>query len=883
MFTCFSNDVSELNKTVKKLCETNDKLKVETQQDLRKLKSSIFLTTEGVKANSVRIQEYNDILRRSEPVHTATAQGLRGELQYLTRSLVKTRESDADVDFKCEKFLETMDQYVETLRNAQTLPTDLGNQISNCVHQFHTELRMLEIQEESRKLQNEILHSMKDRVSELQSWEATLGGSAQMISQQLQMLSSSLDYFAKEGQTLSSCQSFLKRLHYNTINSRKRTIENAHSLTFEWIFTEPDKDVETFQQHHRFVHWLRGETKPFWIQGKAGSGKSTLMKFIVGHPETLRHLQFWAGDKELVVASFYFWNAGTLLQKSQEGLLRSLLFEIFRKCPELVLPVREKLKLFDEIEDLESPWSFDELLAMYKTILEKNIRRRFCFFIDGLDEFQGASNGHRDLIKTLRDLDGSIDIKLCLSSRPWMVFEDEFGEEAMWYLKLQNLTKDDMRQVVSDKFRAHPHFIKLQKSKTPDPEIKQYHEVMAQVVNRSQGVFLWVHLVLRNLLDGLTFGDSMQTLQARLEAFPEDLDSFFQHMLDSIPKIYLPRAARMFKIALSAEKPLFLLFYSLLQELEEHDVITIDQPIYGMPSSEVERRKHRMRRILDGRSRGLLEVASDDEGVPVYLQDKVDFLHRTVRDFLKESGTPFLRDENDCAEVDVSLLSCKAALAMMRRVPTGAKEPMRIWGPLFELFFFFCNKASQQPGTLDALRDLLTRVEDTFEWIIQFRCLPTTITSQYLLSYACQYQVRFYIEWKLSQTWYPSVLLRHPECPALDFALSGARPSAETVRLLLRYGADPNQPFRNTTIWARFMTTISNVQERDHFRNKEEDFEVVRCLLLAGARMNEDLRNGSNNMTAVAVIKRYFPAPQATILLGCRPTWTRMVTSFWRW
>jgi hypothetical protein len=53
-------------------------------------------------------------------------------------------------------------------------------------------------------------------------------------------------------------------------------------------------------------------------------------------PRTKNDLRVWAGGKELVFAHFFFWNAGTNMQKSIEGLLRTILFEIARRPSGLI-------------------------------------------------------------------------------------------------------------------------------------------------------------------------------------------------------------------------------------------------------------------------------------------------------------------------------------------------------------------------------------------------------------------------------------------------------------------------------------------------------------------------------------------------------------------
>jgi hypothetical protein len=67
-----------------------------------------------------------------------------------------------------------------------------------------------------------------------------------------------------------------------------------------------------------------------------GSGKSTLMKQAFDHADTVRALKKWAGPADLCMASYYFWNQGFEMQKSQIGLLQSLLYQILKSLPTLI-------------------------------------------------------------------------------------------------------------------------------------------------------------------------------------------------------------------------------------------------------------------------------------------------------------------------------------------------------------------------------------------------------------------------------------------------------------------------------------------------------------------------------------------------------------------
>ena len=96
----------------------------------------------------------------------------------------------------------------------------------------------------------------------------------------------------------------------------------ACQKTFQWIFEKPNDS--TAHNWDDFAAHLsqQGVTSPYFINGKAGSGKSTLMKFIVGNPKTKKALAQWAENRELMIVKYFFWNLDTDLQKTSTGMLR---------------------------------------------------------------------------------------------------------------------------------------------------------------------------------------------------------------------------------------------------------------------------------------------------------------------------------------------------------------------------------------------------------------------------------------------------------------------------------------------------------------------------------------------------------------------------------
>lgn len=230
------------------------------------------------------------------------------------------------------------------------------------------------------------------------------------------------------------------------------------------------------------------------------------------------------------------------------------------------------------------------------------------------------------------DLARSQHIKICISSRPWNVYEEAFGRGPKLYI--HDLTQNDIRNYVSDRLCEHPQWPYLLDS---DPTESQW--LIEAIVNRCDGVFLWVFLVTKLLREGMTNRDRFPDLRRRLESFPRELEPFFRQILDSVEPIYLAKMTAMLRIALTAEKPLHMIMYDL-HDLE-HDDEYYYRPrlVKPLTQEELSRVKSRITYHLNSRTRGLLELSSASL--------EVTFLHRTVRDYLASQGL------SDFPEIDL--------------------------------------------------------------------------------------------------------------------------------------------------------------------------------------------------------------------------------------
>lgn len=209
---------------------------------------------------------------------------------------------------------------------------------------------------------------------------------------------------------------FIDMFWYDSMFDREAGVAEAHPDTLKWIFKDPCGEIHTWDN---FREWLESEDQLYWITGKMGSGKSTLMKYISeelhisgefpGNLEADKkrrctpYLLRWAEGQPLFIATFYFWagsNETKKLQTSVEGLYRTLLTQILEAYPEAaprVSPRRwENISLFNTDS---KPLGTTELKTMLTKAIEYvSSRARVCLFIDGLDEFEGENEDLKGLI-----------------------------------------------------------------------------------------------------------------------------------------------------------------------------------------------------------------------------------------------------------------------------------------------------------------------------------------------------------------------------------------------------------------------------------------------------------------------------------------------------
>ncbi|KAI0156101.1 hypothetical protein BJ166DRAFT_500102 [Pestalotiopsis sp. NC0098] len=417
----------------------------------------------------------------------------------------------------------------------------------------------------------------------------------------------------------SVLNAIIRTLKFRGDTHRSEAIPAAYEKTFEWIFAKSPASAHDKPLWPDFIEWAESSSQEvYWITGKPGAGKSTLMKHLATHPNTSAALGSWANPRPLLLAWFYFWNSGTSLQKSEIGMFRTLLWQCLSGMPTIapmICPRRWALyKVFGlQAFDAAPEWTWPEIMESFALMLPLiGDQFNLALFIDGLDEFAGT---HEKLIRFVELFRAQPGAKICVSSRPWNVFLDSFSCSPS--LRMEDLTENDIQRFVEGKLILKKGFRELEQIHPQDAR-----KLVTDLVTKAQGVFLWVSVVVNTLCEGLTEGDKLSDLQAELERLPSDLEQLYSSIWIGVKPKYKSHSSQLFQILECSTQPLDALTLWLAD-----DDKALQRDINRMTDDQQSYAKRTMKRRLNSRTRGLLEVTRDGQ---------VDYLHRSVRDWTSE-------------------------------------------------------------------------------------------------------------------------------------------------------------------------------------------------------------------------------------------------------
>jgi ankyrin repeat protein len=396
----------------------------------------------------------------------------------------------------------------------------------------------------------------------------------------------------------------LESLNFAQIDARKTTIRTAHTKTCRWFLQHPAYrdwlDPEMQSQNHGFL----------WMRGKAGAGKSTMMKFVYLEAKK-------KSRPNNMTASFFFNARGHYLEKSIIGMYRSLLLQLLKKF-------RDLQSILDDADIIPSGQQgcpdLDALKELLRSAVMALDQRSFTCFIDALDECDEQEV--RDMVQFFEELaaettEAGIQLRICFSSRPYpyisirkgisLTLEDESGHA------------EDLAQYVKSNLKIE------------DPGL--LNDLQSEILGKASGIFLWIVLTVDIL--NKEDDDGGLALRTKLSKIPDKLSDLFKSILLRDQK-NPERLLLCVLWILCSRRPLTLeefrhaLWVALLDHKSEHPECQVDPDVPDVRNTIA------CVRLVTSSSKGLAEATkSEDTGAA----PSVQFVHESVRDFLvKEKG-----------------------------------------------------------------------------------------------------------------------------------------------------------------------------------------------------------------------------------------------------
>ncbi|KAL9624980.1 MAG: hypothetical protein Q9160_000709 [Pyrenula sp. 1 TL-2023] len=405
----------------------------------------------------------------------------------------------------------------------------------------------------------------------------------------------------------------LERLNFTERLTRERQIKRAESSTTNWLW------MIAHGSNSSFANWLSNDRPLFWIAGKPGSGKSTLMNMLCRDDQTSRLLNVASRESWEIVRFFFDFRAGQDIPNNLEGVFRSINFQLLRDGNATGHEQSPDMDRFDKRKN--DQWSEEEL----KQAFLRRIRERtanIMIFVDGLDECEGDTLG---LLQTLKNLpsaekDPSLIVKVCVASRPMPLFQQVL--KGFPRLQMENQNFGGIEEYAS---------IVMRSLNPSAAEVDWRERIPRLIAERAEGVFLWAVFAVKEMARSYVEGERPEALEETLNGLPSDLGDLYDRTLSRLDMEKQKTAAAMFQLLSFATR-----------DLRPEELIMASDILNEIPQNYNQRLdgnlKSALRRRISAASGGLLEVVSCEHFVAIEKEEWVVERGLALSDQQQEQG-----------------------------------------------------------------------------------------------------------------------------------------------------------------------------------------------------------------------------------------------------
>ena len=570
--------------------------------------------------------------------------------------------------------------------------------------------------------------------------------------------------------------------------------------------------------------------------------------------------------KLVIAVSYFFYELGQPQEKQFRSLLMAIvsaLLQAFHKTDRRALSsIMNILKpqMGQNQGDQKRPTWKDEKLkeALRQTIVTCQSATLLLLFVDGMDECEGDDRDQLDFLRTWIESStkSKLSIKACIASRD----ETKIRLRLSMYpsLPIHNFTEANISAYVTRRLGAAWEMMASQ----PDYTRAIFDQgLIDALVEKAEGVFLWVNLVVTQLTISIEEEKTVKELRMQLDDMPDGLRDLYSRIVAKIPQNVLHdtiNLLRMYDHSIDEEalreliiKPYLFTLWEFCAAAEDPSTAISCKAHFenGFDEENTHSREHLcaiMKRRIQRSCRGLIHV-EDTNDLP---EAEVTLLHRTVKEFIiRDDSFRLLLAKADQRLIIAPEVSLMAMSLRLLKVDLAYEPKWINWvspensestsdeereekdtarlpeiSDIVHCFLHAAAAAARKTGSphklyIDELdRVLSSRRRD--DWAgLYYRYYELRTREDWntnLLCLAVAHGMDLYIkeEFKRNREKILSRNQRPLMCYIFDFGIIDSpstrtfdsSPAPKVLETLLGNGADPNEQFQETTPWAEIVT-----------------------------------------------------------------------------